>query len=240
MRLLDFIEQTNCAATPGELTALFKTAISDRGYNRFAYGALTNYSQYKFKTPFQPPAVILEYPPDWVEYYFDKGYENIDPIISRTPVMRWPFLWNDLPHLSQEQRRFMDEAKEAGLGGGVCVPLHGPFGDTFAMSYGTDHQDVAPREVIDQLHVIAAQFHTAFLRLAVEDQEGSPLVRLTPRETECLIWTARGKSSWDIGMILNISEHTASFHIKNAMAKLQSSTRILAIVKALRMGLIIP
>lgn len=63
---------------------------------------------------------------------------------------------------------------------------------------------------------------------------------LTLRERECLLWSARGKSSWDIGVILSISENTVNFHLKNAMAKLDAGTRIMAIVKSIRFGLIIP
>ena len=41
-------------------------------------------------------------------------------------------------------------------------------------------------------------------------------------------------------MILGISEDTVNFHIKNSMAKLDAGNRIMAIVKAIRMGLILP
>jgi LuxR family transcriptional activator of conjugal transfer of Ti plasmids len=61
---------------------------------------------------------------------------------------------------------------------------------------------------------------------------------LSEREKACLLWTARGKSSWEIGRILSISENTVVFHIKNAMRKLGTSNRTLAAVKALQLGLI--
>jgi DNA-binding CsgD family transcriptional regulator len=34
---------------------------------------------------------------------------------------------------------------------------------------------------------------------------------LSEREKACLLWTARGKSSWEIGRILSISENTVAF-----------------------------
>jgi DNA-binding CsgD family transcriptional regulator len=61
---------------------------------------------------------------------------------------------------------------------------------------------------------------------------------LSEREKACLAWSARGKSSWEIGRILSISENTVVFHIKNAMRKLGTSNRTLAAVKALQLGLI--
>jgi len=52
------------------------------------------------------------------------------------------------------------------------------------------------------------------------------------------MWTAQGKSSWDIGRILNISENTVKFHLKNAMRKLGTNSRIAAAIKAMRLKLL--
>jgi LuxR family transcriptional regulator, activator of conjugal transfer of Ti plasmids len=65
-------------------------------------------------------------------------------------------------------------------------------------------------------------------------------VELSSREKSCLSWTAHGKSSWEIGRILSISENTVVFHIKNAMRKLGTSSRTVAAVKAIQLGLIEP
>jgi LuxR family transcriptional regulator, activator of conjugal transfer of Ti plasmids len=62
--------------------------------------------------------------------------------------------------------------------------------------------------------------------------------RLTPRQKECLGWIALGKSSWDIGKILDISENTVNFHIKKAMKKLDTNSRTVAAIKAFQLGLI--
>jgi LuxR family transcriptional regulator, activator of conjugal transfer of Ti plasmids len=66
------------------------------------------------------------------------------------------------------------------------------------------------------------------------------MIRLSHRELECLTWTAKGKTTWDIAMILEISEHTVNYHIKNAMKKLDAHSRTVAVVKAVRFGLIDP
>ena len=63
---------------------------------------------------------------------------------------------------------------------------------------------------------------------------------LSDREKQCLGWAAAGKSSWDISVILNISEHTVNFHVKNAMKKLGTTRRTCAVVKAIGLGLIDP
>ncbi|MGJ4907508.1 response regulator transcription factor [Bradyrhizobium oligotrophicum] len=63
---------------------------------------------------------------------------------------------------------------------------------------------------------------------------------LSDREKACLSWAASGKSSWEVGRILSISESTVVFHIKNAMRKLGAANRTLAAVKAIELGLIQP
>jgi DNA-binding CsgD family transcriptional regulator len=63
---------------------------------------------------------------------------------------------------------------------------------------------------------------------------------LSDREKACLSWAAVGKSSWEIGRILCISENTAIFHIKNAMRKLGTNSRTLAAFRAVELGLIEP
>ncbi|SCB51598.1 DNA-binding transcriptional regulator, CsgD family [Bradyrhizobium yuanmingense] len=50
-------------------------------------------------------------------------------------------------------------------------------------------------------------------------------VVLSERERQCLRWVEEGKSSWEIGVILNVSLNTVNFHLKNAMRKLETSTR---------------
>ncbi|MET4323479.1 DNA-binding CsgD family transcriptional regulator [Bradyrhizobium sp. JR4.1] len=65
-----------------------------------------------------------------------------------------------------------------------------------------------------------------------------PDVVLSAREKQCLLWVEEGKSSWEIGMILRVSENTVNFHLKNAMRKLEVTTRIQCAIKARRLKLI--
>ncbi|MDH2348801.1 helix-turn-helix transcriptional regulator [Bradyrhizobium sp. SSUT77] len=63
-------------------------------------------------------------------------------------------------------------------------------------------------------------------------------VVLSAREKECLRWVEEGKSSWEIGVILKVSDNTVNFHLKNAMRKLGVTSRIQCVIKARRLGLI--
>lgn len=71
-----------------------------------------------------------------------------------------------------------------------------------------------------------------------EDQLASSPIRLTPREQQVLLWCAYGKSSWEIGQILQCKESTVNFHVANIMRKFDVSTRVAAVIKAVRYGML--
>lgn len=75
--------------------------------------------------------------------------------------------------------------------------------------------------------------------MSLQDQATStPKAELSPRERECLIWTSRGKSSSDIGAILDLSPRTVDSYLEKACGKLKVRTRIEAVATAVRLGLV--
>jgi DNA-binding CsgD family transcriptional regulator len=63
-------------------------------------------------------------------------------------------------------------------------------------------------------------------------------IHLTPREQQVLLWCAYGKSSWEIGRILQCKESTVNFHVSNILRKFAVPTRIAAVIKAIRYGML--
>jgi DNA-binding CsgD family transcriptional regulator len=62
--------------------------------------------------------------------------------------------------------------------------------------------------------------------------------RLTGREVQCLEWVSKGKTSWETGLILGLTERTVNFHLRNACAKLKVYGRQAGVAQALRLGLL--
>jgi DNA-binding NarL/FixJ family response regulator len=78
---------------------------------------------------------------------------------------------------------------------------------------------------------------------AARDQDWHARVlrdRLTPREWEVLERLVQGKGHAEIAADLVISPETAQTHIRNLLAKLAVRSRLEAVVKALRLGLVAP
>ena len=61
---------------------------------------------------------------------------------------------------------------------------------------------------------------------------------LTDREIEALTWVAKGKSSTDIAVLMNVSDRTVNFHINNVIRKLGVATRVQAAIRCALLGLI--
>ncbi|MHA7116252.1 response regulator transcription factor [Pseudomonas promysalinigenes] len=75
------------------------------------------------------------------------------------------------------------------------------------------------------------------LRPTPEGHTGAPIY-LTPREQQVLLWCAYGKSSWEIGQILQCKESTVNFHVSNLLRKFEVPTRVAAVIKAIRYGML--
>jgi two-component system, NarL family, nitrate/nitrite response regulator NarL len=61
---------------------------------------------------------------------------------------------------------------------------------------------------------------------------------LTPREAEVMTLLAEGLSNKEIAVKLEISEHTAKFHVNSILQKMGAQKRVEAVVRAAKLGLI--
>ena len=66
----------------------------------------------------------------------------------------------------------------------------------------------------------------------------APNIVLSTREKEILKWFGDGKTSEQIGMILNLSHSTINFHFRNAMKKLGTHNKTSTVVKAIYLNLL--
>src|ERR1700730_6509609 len=203
MNIFDFIECSNRTQSLPSLFNLLVDCAEEEGFGQVAYGALT-YREPLHLPGHAAPAIALNFPADWRDHYFEQKYYEVDPVVRRTPTFAGPFLWTQLAErfrLCPSEQLVLDEAREAGLKNGVSVPLFGPWGRVAVVSFASRFDDVDPTRRMGHLHALASQFHVAFSGIAQSAENSRPTIELSPRERDCLRWTAEGKSSWDIGMI---------------------------------------
>ena len=75
---------------------------------------------------------------------------------------------------------------------------------------------------------------------AQPDEPPSTPVSLSARESEVLLWIARGASNNEIAEIAGLSPHTVDTYCRRLLAKFETSSRVTAAVRAAQTGLLPP
>lgn len=186
----------------------------------------------------QEIAFNIDYPSGFVEEYFKRGYAGIDPVVKdnmgdyglkywEDTLKKYPVA-DELFGLSQDFG-FICAPAGQGYSSGLKNPQNTEIG--LISFYGLKRE--SRTETI--LSLIIPHLHEAMRKsLSVIRVRA----RLSNREEEILNWLANGKSSWDISVILSISERTVKFHIDNIMKKLNAVNRTHAVAIAIRERLI--
>jgi len=66
---------------------------------------------------------------------------------------------------------------------------------------------------------------------------GPPNPQLSPRQLEVLWWTAHGKTTWETSVIMQCTEATVNYHLKQVFRKLKVFNKTHAVSTALERGL---
>jgi DNA-binding CsgD family transcriptional regulator len=174
--------------------------------------------------------LISTYPPTWTAHYLKNRYERLDPVICRALQVTEPFEWGssvESVELSHAQRHLFEEAAKFGIRYGFTIPIHDGRGPVAAVTFASDEHRPTFRRCVEGhrrvLQLMALYFHASVRRKLRSDRVVNG-VALSPREYQCLEWSAAGKSATAIGCILAISRRTAAFHLDNARSKLKVSS----------------
>ncbi|MBT5049087.1 MAG: LuxR family transcriptional regulator [Rhodospirillaceae bacterium] len=233
-----FIESCGSAKNAAALEGELSKTITQIGFDKYAYIAFRGRS-YNGR-----PYVVTNYPEQWHDHYSEQGYVNKDPVIATAQQTITPLNWRDMldnGRKFREERRVIEEASEFGMLNGVTIPIHGPRSDFATLTVASDLNPKEFQSLIGEfkydLHLLSLYFHDEVMKKVLSD-ETNPTRPLSPRERECLLWTAQGKTSDEIASIVGISQETVVFHLKNAMRKFNVYSKHHAVVKAIISGTI--
>jgi DNA-binding CsgD family transcriptional regulator len=188
--------------------------------------------------PLRPPpgaVVMVDYPRSWVERFSEQNYAERDPVFLTARRQTLPFRWSDkrFRHaLAPDQIAILHEAGEAGLPDGITIPIHAPDALPASCSLAIGPDGVDPLHVHDA-YWYAVYAHETVRSLLLEVKSPARHV-LSLRERQCIELIARGKSDFEIGVILGVSEHTVHNTVRRVMRKYGVATRIQAFARALR------
>lgn len=181
-------------------------------------------------------------PSNYVEPYADAASGKRDPVLQHCKRQTVPIIWNQDTYVEHGVGDLWEQQAQFGYRTGIAMALHLPEGKHFLLGVDRDRPlPTDPNElqrVVADLQLFAVHAQEAAMRLLVPPAQQPERPALTPRELEALRWTMDGKTAWEVGAVLGISERTAVLHINNAMHKLGCVNKHQAVLKALRLGLI--
>lgn len=118
---------------------------------------------------------------------------------------------------------------------GLIIPVHGPSENVGFVVLGALKNSLKPNQIskLQSLSIELFDLHFKARRAKVDSQG-----RLTPREVKVLQFMVDGKGVDEIAKIMKLSPMTISIYASSAKSKLNSSTKIQTVARAMRNGII--
>lgn len=190
--------------------------------------------------PFTRPKISLQttYPQAWITHYQSENYFAIDPVLKPENFKQGHLPWNDA--LFSDTQTLWDAARSHGLRKGItqcCMLPNRALGFLSVSRSNVRNVSFASDEVELKLQLLVRESLSVLTRLE-NDMVTTPEMRFSKREKEILKWTAEGKTSSEIAMILSISENTVNFHQKNMQKKFNAPNKTQIACYAAAIGLI--
>jgi len=223
-RLLSILEDIARATTTEAVFELYQTAISEIGAVYLGMAFIPGPDD-RFEEVF----ITCRTRPDWVAHYLRENHCQRDPAfrLARRTVI--PFDWASAPYDPETEphmKEVMDRAHDFNVDKGISVSIpssRGIIGVVWVAGPDFDEREVH-KPVLHTLALYA--FHRVEQLLGTGRQKNAGL---TQREREVMGWVSEGKTAWEIGRILNLSQRTIEWHIRQVCQKLGAINRLQAV-----------
>ncbi len=176
--------------------------------------------------------VDVNYPKGLLDYYFTVAYNKDDPVITEfqnsLTIQRWSTAFK------KHEESFPEWAIDGNLGDGYTHGVKDPDSQTvstFSFNGIPNNHHQRTEAIITYLVPHLTEALKKCLGLEAVNTIHLRSI-LTNKEIEVLEWLKQGKSSWEISVILLISERTVNFHVNNIVKKLNATNRIHAVAIA--------
>ncbi|MEQ1597442.1 MAG: autoinducer binding domain-containing protein [Casimicrobium sp.] len=200
----------------------------------------------------RPPSAIgravtalTTYSSTWVSECMQIPAQSIalDPILKHLASSVRPLVWDEGTYADNKNVALYERFFGHGLGSGMTVNTRGARGESLSLGFTCGGRKApSATSVLAELGSLClaatAALH-AFSRMEGAEVRADPEVHLTAREIELLRWSRCGKTAWESGNILGISQATAQFHLKNATHKLGVASKQQAVLRAMELRLIV-
>jgi DNA-binding CsgD family transcriptional regulator len=183
---------------------------------------------------------VVTYPKSWQARYFLRRYGEIDPVIKWGSAAVLPFDWADLEIEGPDAPRFFADATRHGIGSrGLSIPVRGRKATQSLVSFTGDMPQSDwvrfKSSNMQYLQQLSALIDSA---ANIGSKQPKSDVQLSPREEQCLVWAARGKTHQEIADILGIGSGSVKSHLDSSRHKLHCINVAHAVGVAVASGVI--
>ncbi|MDH5571081.1 MAG: LuxR family transcriptional regulator [Gammaproteobacteria bacterium] len=227
---LELIHNCLGISSQSDLESMFIKLQKHVGIDSLLLGNNTSYGQSNINSPNVSFFGIAR---EWLQIYQQRQYALIDPVVKisfeKQSIVRWSDAYKKASDIPDD---FFSLANDFGLAEGIALAnvSHKTNGAAAISSVGFNGQPASKQQVV-MLHQILPHLNEAQVRPSIWYTH-----ELTDKELEVLKWAEQGKSYWDTGQIMKISERTVKFHLQNAYRKLDVVNRSQAVARALSLG----
>lgn len=186
------------------------------------------------------PAASLalhNFPDAWTRAIADEPEADaVCPMFETAAGRTLPFFWRDADvqaDLDDRRRALLARAASLGVADGLTVPIRPPGAPPAAgtVAHGPTPVDVMAYRAAHSEIMLAHERARTLTGAAPSARLG-----LTAAERDCLALAARGKTDWEIGRILGLTQRQVHYMIERAKARAGVTTRVQAIVHAFASG----
>jgi LuxR family transcriptional regulator, quorum-sensing system regulator CciR len=181
---------------------------------------------------------LSNYPLDFVEEMSRRACLSDDPVIRACRTRSASFRWSELRELiplSPHQQEILANTERAGIGEGFTIPAGVPGECRGSCSFAVRAGRSLDERVLPAVQYVGSFAFEAARRLA----QSQPLPRrmgptaLTPRQLDCLVLVAQGKSDADVAQLLGLSKSTVHEYVETAKRKYGVASRVQLVIRTL-------
>jgi DNA-binding CsgD family transcriptional regulator len=208
------------------------------GRSGFGYFLMTLFPRGD-STGFADNQLFSNWPQDLLDLYGGCDVFHCSRLVSALKQTNMPVFCNGGGFASSAANQENESLNSRFLDHGLCrtfaFSLHDATLRHYIFAFSGDRSGPSRQESMELVYSSMQMLET-FVRQSGYDD--GPSERLSRREIECLRWSAAGKSSEEIAIILTLSSHTVASYLKSAMRKLDSVNRMQAVARAFRYRLL--
>jgi DNA-binding CsgD family transcriptional regulator len=184
---------------------------------------------------------FITYGVDVLDVYWKRKSLSFDPLVRQWQKDPAPFDHDELDWSDERATELRKALKDAGFGpSGLSMSIHGPCGLWAAFGVVSPKQPAPWSDWIVEAKCIFAGLGLALFNTVkiITHHRDFDVVSLTKRETECLEWSARGKTIAETAIILGLAPTSVRHLLDDARQKLGAVTKAQAVARAQELRLL--